>query len=68
MTPGRLSWRYVQLDGDPVVDPELAVEIVISHPDWERLRIPQEQLENVAGESNLWNTLLSLLPMLTDPR
>lgn len=51
-----------------MVDPELAAGIVRSHPDWERLRIPQEELENVAGESNLWNTLLSLLPRLTDPR
>ncbi|XP_018538853.1 uncharacterized protein LOC108887791 [Lates calcarifer] len=29
---------------------------------WERFRNPQEELENVAGERDVWNALLSLLP------
>lgn len=35
----------------------------ISHLACERLRIPQEELETVAGEKNILNTLLSLLPL-----
>lgn len=33
-----------------------------SHLAWERLRIPQVQLESGAGERDIWKTLLSLLP------
>jgi len=33
-----------------------------SHLAWERLRIPQEELESVAGEKEAWGVLLSWLP------
>lgn len=35
----------------------------ITYPTWpgERLRVPQEELESVAGEKEAWNTLLKLL-------
>ena len=31
------------------------------------LEDPQEDLESVAGERDIWNTLISLLPPQTDP-
>ena len=34
----------------------------------EHLGIPQEELESVAGERGIWNTLLSLLPLQPHPR
>lgn len=30
----------------------------MSHMAWERLGISQEELENVAGQKDVWNTLL----------
>ena len=39
----------------------------ISHLAWERLGIPQEQLESVAGDRDVWITLLSLPPSQPDP-
>lgn len=39
----------------------------ISHLVWEQLRIPQGQLGGVAGEGDVWNTLLILLPLPPDP-
>ena len=35
--------------------------VYVSHLAWERLRIPQEELESVAGEKGAWRALLSLL-------
>lgn len=40
---------HVQIVGDPEVDQELVGVIYISHLDWERLRIPQDLLEDFAG-------------------
>lgn len=40
----------------------------ISHLVWEFLRIPQEELESVAGHIDIWKTLLDLLPLLPDHR
>ena len=34
----------------------------ISQLAWGRLGVPQEELENVAGEKGAWSSLLSLLP------
>jgi len=34
----------------------------ISRPAWERLGIPQEELESVAGEKEAWGALFSRLP------
>ena len=33
---------------------------------WERLRIPQSELANVAGERDVWGPLLELLPQRPD--
>jgi len=39
----------------------------ISRLAWGRLRIPQNELENVAGEMDVWFSLLGLLPPRSDP-
>ncbi len=39
----------------------------ISYLAWEYLGIPPEELENIAGERDVWNTLLSLLPPQPGP-
>lgn len=36
----------------------------ISHLTWKRLGLPRVQLENIIGERDVWNTLLSLDPAL----
>ncbi|KAK0131124.1 hypothetical protein N1851_034199 [Merluccius polli] len=59
MSPGRLP-GHVPLVGDPGEDP--------GHTAWERLGIPQEQLDKVAGEREVWASLLRLLPPRPDPR
>lgn len=33
----------------------------MSHQAWEHLRVPQEELQSVAGERNIWTTLSYLL-------
>jgi len=40
----------------------------ISHLAWKRLGIPQDELEKVAVERNIWGGLLSLLPPRPGPR
>jgi len=40
----------------------------ISHLAWEHHRIPQEELENVAGEKDVWDSLLDRLPSQPDLR
>lgn len=39
----------------------------ISHLAWGCLGIPQEEQEGVVWERDIWNTLLSLLPLQPDP-
>ena len=39
----------------------------VSRLAWERLRIPQEELDEVAGEREVWASLLRLLPPCPDP-
>lgn len=48
--------RCFRLEGNPRAMP------IVSHLDGEHLGIPQEELEDVAGENNIWTALLSLLP------
>ena len=59
-------WRYtghVQLAGGLEVDPEHAGGITYLLWPGKRLRVPQEELESVAGERDVWYSLLSLLPL-----
>jgi len=37
--------------------------IYISHLTWEHVGIPQEELESVVGERDVWVSLLELLPL-----
>lgn len=65
MHPGRLSLE-IQLGRDPMVHPEL-IELYfsqnyISHLAWKHRRILKEKQESNAGEGDVWNTLLILLP------
>ncbi|KAK0132409.1 hypothetical protein N1851_032714 [Merluccius polli] len=63
---GASPWRFsghIQLVGDHKVDPELAGGICIFQLAWEHFRVPQKELENVAGEKGAWSSLLSLLPL-----
>jgi len=39
----------------------------ISRLAWERLGIPQDKLDNVAGEREVWVSRLGLLPPRPDP-
>jgi len=39
----------------------------ISQLAWEHLGIPQNELENVPGEKEVWVSLLGLLPTRSDP-
>ncbi len=59
---GDYLWKFsghVQLVVDHEVDPEHPGGIT-SHLAWEHLRIPPEELESIAGERDIWTTLLSL--------
>ncbi len=60
--------EHVQLGGNPRADPEHAGGIM--YPIWtgEHLGIAQEELEDVAEETDVWATLLSLLPDQTQIR
>ena len=40
----------------------------VSRLAWERLRVRPEELEEVAGDRDVWVSLLKLLPLRPDPR
>jgi len=54
---GRRPWRR----------PRTRWRDYVSQLAWERLRIPPEELEEVAGEREVWASLLKLLPPRPDP-
>lgn len=60
MPPGRHPSEVFtlqdQLGGDPGGEPEPAGGIIY-HLAWKRLRTPQEDLETVAGERNVWKMM-----------
>ncbi len=65
---GTFPWSFsgnIQLVGDPGVRPEHAG--FSSHLVWEHLGIPPEELENVAEERDVCNTLLGLLKLQPSP-
>ena len=69
MPPGRLPgevFRACPTGRRPGEDPGHAGETV-SRLAWERLGIPQEELDEVAGERKVWASLLRLLPPATRP-
>ncbi|KAK0132808.1 LINE-1 reverse transcriptase [Merluccius polli] len=60
MPPGRLP-------GGPGGRPRTRWRDYVSRLAWERLGIPQEELAEVAGEREVWASLLRLLPPRPDP-
>ena len=58
--------RHVPLGGDPGEDPGHVGETMSLG--WERLGVPPEELEEVAGDRDVWVSLLKLLPPRPDPR
>ncbi|TWW75469.1 hypothetical protein D4764_13G0001310 [Takifugu flavidus] len=68
--PGRLPgevFRACPSDRRPPGRPRTRWRDYVSRLVWERLGIPPDELEEVAGESKVWVSLLRLLPPRPDP-
>ncbi len=63
MPSGNLPWfsMHAQWGGDTGVEPDLAGGVISISPGLGRPRNAQKEQESVAGEKDIWNTLLSLL-------
>ena len=59
MPPGRLPLEVYRSAGRrPRATPRTRWRDYISHLAWEHLGVPQEELESVAGERDVWDSLL----------
>jgi len=70
MPPGRLPWEVFQARPTgrrPRGTPRTRWRDYVSRLACERLRIPQNELENVAGEREVWVSRLGLLHPRPDP-
>jgi len=70
MPPGRLPgevFRARPTGGRPRGRPRTRWRDYVSRLAWERLGVPPEELEEVAGEREVWASLLKLLPPRPDP-
>ncbi|TWW63631.1 hypothetical protein D4764_03G0006390 [Takifugu flavidus] len=70
MPPGRLPgevFRACPSVGRPPGRPRTRWRDYVSRLAWERLGIPADELEEVAGEREVWASLLRLLPPRPDP-
>ena len=70
MPPGRLPgevFRARPTGRRPRGRPRTRWRDYVSRLAWERLGIPQEELDEVAGEREIWASLLRLLPPRPDP-
>ncbi|TWW59254.1 hypothetical protein D4764_06G0007840 [Takifugu flavidus] len=70
MPPGRLPgevFRACPSGGRPPGRPRTRWRDYVSRLAWERLGIPPDELEEVAGEREVWASLLRLLPPRPDP-
>ncbi|TWW69209.1 hypothetical protein D4764_18G0000150 [Takifugu flavidus] len=70
MPPGRLPgevFRACPSGRRPPGRPRTRWRDYVSRLVWERLRIPPDELEEVAGEREVWASLLRLLPPRPDP-
>ena len=70
MPPGRLPgevFRARPTGRRPRGRPRTRWRDYVSRLAWERLGIPQEELDEVAGEREVWASLLRLLPPRPDP-
>ncbi|TWW73603.1 hypothetical protein D4764_15G0009970 [Takifugu flavidus] len=71
MPPGRLPgevFRACPSGRRPPGRPRTRWRDYVSRLVWERLGIPPDELEEVAGEREVWASLLRLLPPRPDPR
>ncbi|KAK0145331.1 putative uncharacterized transposon-derived protein F52C9.6 [Merluccius polli] len=71
MPPGRLPgevFRAGSTGRRPRGRPRTRWRDYVSRLAWEHLGIPQEELDEVAGEREVWASLLRLLPPRPDPR
>ena len=68
MPPGRLPGEVFRArpTGRPRGRPRTRWRDYVSRLAWERLGIPQEELDQVAGEREVWASLLRLLPLRPD--
>ncbi|KAK0137435.1 putative uncharacterized transposon-derived protein F52C9.6 [Merluccius polli] len=70
MPPGRLPgevFRARPTGRRPWGKPRTRWRDYVSRLAWERLGIPQEELDEVAGEREVWVSMLGLLPPRPDP-
>ncbi|TWW76581.1 hypothetical protein D4764_13G0012430 [Takifugu flavidus] len=70
MPPGRLPgavFRVCPSGRRPPGRPRTRWRDYVFRPAWERLGIPPDELEEVAGEREVWASLLRLLPPRPDP-
>ncbi|TWW64583.1 hypothetical protein D4764_22G0002300 [Takifugu flavidus] len=70
MPPGRLPgevFRACPSGRRPPGRPRTRWRDYVSRLAWERLGIPPDELEEVAGEREVWASLLRLLPPRPDP-
>ena len=71
MPPGRLPgevFRARPTGRRPRGRPRTRWRDYVSRLAWERLGVPPEELEKVAGDRDVWVSLLKLLPLRPDPR
>ena len=71
MPPGRLPgevFRACPTGRRPRGRPRTLLRDYVSRLAWERLGVPPEELEEVAGDRDIWVFLLKLLPTRPDPR
>ena len=71
MPPGRLPgevFRARPTGRRPRGRPRRRWRDYVSRLAWERLGVPPEELEEVAGDRDVWVSLLKLLPLRPDPR
>ncbi|XP_049595828.1 leucine-rich repeat-containing protein 57 isoform X1 [Syngnathus scovelli] len=70
MPPGRLPgevFRACPTGRRPRGQPRTRWRDYVSQLAWERLGIPRDELDEVAGEREVWESLLKLLPPRPDP-
>ena len=70
MPPGRLpgeAFRACPTGRRPRGRPRTRWRDYVSRLAWEHLGIPREELDEVAGEREVWASLLRLLPPRPDP-
>ncbi|XP_055362025.1 uncharacterized protein LOC129603656 [Betta splendens] len=65
--PGKVYARDLERRIRPIGRPRTRWRDYVSRLAWERLGVPPEELEEVSGEREVWNSLLRLLPPRPGP-